>query len=829
MFCNTIDDTNVNNGVYHAWALSAQALAIWTMSRLVNRKDVWGGYRPQSEWGTHYRASNGSVATLGKLTTRPSKNQRGTHFLDESLLTRHFRATDRTDLIGVHTTSPENTSKWGAIEIDRHGDSPTAEMTLDAAMGWYDRLVPAGFSPLLLDSDGQGGYHLIVLFSDPAPTPTVFAFLAAFVCDHERYGFLRPPELFPKQPKIDDNNRYGNWLRLPGLHHSRPHYSKVWNGSTWLEGDVAIQFILALRGDDPHLIPEDDPNNSHQRISVYLRRLPHLSAGQGRHRVAYTFSAFLVRDMALDDEQAMHWLDEWDCGNTPPLGREELKKQLGCAHQYGKHPYGSRLHAPTAENKLEPNELPDDPHRLARVYVEAHCMSGSQLTLRYWRDQWYRWQGGAYQVTSDRELRAHLTQSAKAELNRINFLASKAPIEDAKRPHVGKVTQRLVGDVVNALASLTILPSTLEPPVLLCDDAPIAALEALPFRNGILVLRTGDLYPHCPDLFALNALAYDFVPEAPEPTEWFGFLKQLWPDDDGNISTLQEWAGYLLTPDTSQQKILMIIGPKRSGKGVLARVIRRLVGSANVAGPTFAGLATNFGLWPLIGKTVAIVSDARLSGRTDQAIVVERLLSISGEDALTIDRKNLPPITTTLTTRFIICSNELPKLGDASNALSSRMLLLRLTRSWLGQEDPGLTDRLLDGLPGVVNWAIEGRKRLHARGHFKQPAASASMIQDFENLSSPVQAFVRDRCIIDPRHEVRKTDLFLAWRNWCLGRGHDHVGTEASFGRDLNAVVPTLNTRQFRKDGDRIRAYTGICLKPSLPTQFPGSQGASTQ
>ena len=35
----------------------------------------------------------------------------------------------------------------------------------------------------------------------------------------------------------------------------------------------------------------------------------------------------------------------------------------------------------------------------------------------------------------------------------------------------------------------------------------------------------------------------------------------------------------------------------------------------------------NFGLQPLLGKAVAMIQDARLSGRTDAAVVAERLLS----------------------------------------------------------------------------------------------------------------------------------------------------------------------------------------------------------
>ena len=287
------------------------------------------------------------------------------------------------------------------------------------------------------------------------------------------------------------------------------------------------------------------------------------------------------------------------------------------------------------------------------------------------------------------------------------------------------------------------------------------------------------------------------------------FLAALWPDDPEAIAALQDWFGYVLTHDTRQQKVLLVVGPKRSGKGTIARVMRGLLGVENTAGPTLAGIGTNFGLWPLIGKPLAIISDARLSGRTDAAIVTERLLSISGEDAITIDRKNLAPLTLKLPTRFVILTNELPRLTDASGALASRMIVLRLTRSWYGQEDHGLTDKLLGELPAILNWAIEGWLRLRQRGRFIQPSSGQKLIEELEDLASPIGAFLREECVIGPEREVFVRDLFDRWKIWCERMGRKDAGTAPNFGRDLRAAVPTLDCRQHRTEGDAC-GYTSV-------------------
>jgi hypothetical protein len=42
------------------------------------------------------------------------------------------------------------------------------------------------------------------------------------------------------------------------------------------------------------------------------------------------------------------------------------------------------------------------------------------------------------------------------------------------------------------------------------------------------------------------------------------------------------------------------------------------------------------------------------------------------------------------------------------SAIAARFLVLTLAKRWLGQEDPSLTDQLLEELPGILLWALQG-------------------------------------------------------------------------------------------------------------------------
>ena len=342
------------------------------------------------------------------------------------------------------------------------------------------------------------------------------------------------------------------------------------------------------------------------------------------------------------------------------------------------------------------------------------------------------------------------------------------------------------------------------------DDRP-PALEILPCRSANLHIPTGRVLAPTPALFTINALDFDYNPDAAPPERWFEFLEQLWGDDRASVELLQEWMGYCLTADTSQQKMLLIVGPRRSGKGTLARVL--LVGAGNVVGPTTGSLAGNFGLQPLIDKSVAIVSDARFTSE-NMATVVERLLCISGEDTLTIDRKYMQYVSVKLPTRFTFFTNKLPRLNDTSTALAGRFLLLRLSNSFYGQEDPTLTDQLLAELPGILLWSIEGWKRLRRRCRFVQPASADGAIRDLEDLASPVSAFVRDRCVVGPGHRALIDDLYADWRSWCEQDGRTVKTRKQTFGRDLTAAVPGI----VRRRGSGMASfYEGLGLKGGQP------------
>lgn len=440
----------------------------------------------------------------------------------------------------------------------------------------------------------------------------------------------------------------------------------------------------------------------------------------------------------------------------------------------------------------------------AQAYVREFCTHPDGRTLHHFAGMLLAWRDGRFAEIEDAAVRNQLQPWLHEALKCIVDKKTGEMILADFDANPGTVKQAF-----ETICNHVYLDATTPTPSWLSGKELAPADEMLPCRSKLLHLPTGREYPGTPRFFSINALDYDPDPAATMPETWFRFLDQLFDEDEASVQLLQEWMGYCLVGDTTQQKMLLMVGPRRSGKGTIGRVIARLIGTGNVCGPTTSGLASNFGLQPLIGKSLAIVSDARFSGDSIQT-VIERLLCISGEDALTIDRKHKTPVTMKLPTRFMFMTNELPRLSDASGALAGRFLILQMTKTFYGEEDKGLTDKLLDDLPGILNWAIEGWKRLRERGHFIQPPAAEDAMRELEDLSSPVGAFVRERCELIPGARMYVDAMYAAYKTYIEGEGWHTPATKPVFGRDLIAAVPGLKRRRHKVLG---YFYEGIALK----------------
>lgn len=373
----------------------------------------------------------------------------------------------------------------------------------------------------------------------------------------------------------------------------------------------------------------------------------------------------------------------------------------------------------------------------------------------------------------------------------------------------------IVTGVADALKAVVNLPGSVEMPSWIGKDGPGGIVA---FKNGLLDLeayqRTGKarLRPHSPKWFSTNCLPHYYDEQARCP-RWLDFLNQVFEGDQERKQALAMWFGYCLTSDTRQQKLALLVGRPRSGKGTTMAILGEILGQDNIATPSLTSMGSRFGLPPLVGKQAAIIGDGHLGRQSDAVAILERLKSIVGGDPQNIDRKGAAELANVqIMARFTISVNELPRLPDASAALRSRMLLIPFNRTFEGKEDLGLLDRLRLEVPGITNWALAGLRQLQEAGKLVQPKAGQDILDDFVRLSSPVQAFVDDCCEVGGDYIVPTSDLREAWKWWCAENGHEPGSTNTFINKLRTAVQVERVRHRSGLSRTQARFYSGIRL-----------------
>jgi|GEM_PF-5704024 len=448
-----------------------------------------------------------------------------------------------------------------------------------------------------------------------------------------------------------------------------------------------------------------------------------------------------------------------------------------------------------------------DPVRSARELVNRSFRRDGVVLLRRHGGEFWGYEGTCYEARSQEWIRSRIYPFLEA-----------AKVVGGDGPVDFQPTAAHVDNVYDALRSLedVYLSQCSAPCWIGRGPPPFSPENIVAFKNGLLDLEqwqknpTAPLMAHTPEWFSAYALPFAYQADAVCPT-WNQCLLQWFDGDEESVLALSLIVGLLLTTDTSFQKIFILLGPPRSGKGSIGRALHALLGSHNVCGPTLNSLAGEFGLAPLIGKSLAFIGDAHAGRSTDAAVVLDRLKSISGEDAVSINRKHKEAVTLRLPTRFVIALNKLIDFPDPSGAMAARLIILKTRTSFLGREDRDLDAKLEAELPGIANWALRGLAELRRRGRLLQPASSASEVTEFHRASSPIHAFVEDYCICPAPGSVDVSTLYQAWRVWCLDEGHQ-AGSKATLGSKLSSAYPDVAIVRPR-DGDvRGRRYAGISL-----------------
>jgi P4 family phage/plasmid primase-like protien len=482
--------------------------------------------------------------------------------------------------------------------------------------------------------------------------------------------------------------------------------------------------------------------------------------------------------------------------------------------------------APATKLDLSPEEADDDPHRLAKVFLDGYS---TYQKIIYWRGEYWCWDK-YYRLIFNLDIQSEVTKAIKAEFNRINIesqieTAFKSSQDEKEKPKAKKVTRKLVSDVANALNSIILLNGAVDQqtwidgthrPNCVTVENCILDLDAFVGRRDDWNLD------HTPNWFSPIYLPYKIDTTCKECASplWDRFMDRALEGDQQRIMTLQEWMGYCLTHDTSLQRFIMLEGEGGGGKSTFCAALIAVLGRQNVAHIPLERFGDKFTLSTTLGKLANIAAEC---GELDKA-AEGTLKSFTSGDRMSFEKKNQQPFFAMPTARLILAANNRPRFADRSSGLWRRMIVVPFNAKLdgdgrtLGMDKAEFWEKSGE-LPGIFWWAVLGLHRLREQGDFTVSKISKDAIEEYRLESNPARNFLVENCQEATANRMSCSDMYTAYAVWCKNKGYHQLG-EAQFGREVYRVYPRSQKKRIGKRGDRFHVYEGVELLENEQSEF---------
>ena len=303
--------------------------------------------------------------------------------------------------------------------------------------------------------------------------------------------------------------------------------------------------------------------------------------------------------------------------------------------------------------------------------------------------------------------------------------------------------------------------------------------------NGVVDLNGITFRPGSSDDFITRSAGVMYDPLA-RCTLFEKFVYEIMDERSDEIDYLQKYFGYLLLGHNLKNVICIMVGKGANGKSVLANIIEKLLGQYCTAVPIATMIkvrneTVGDDIMSLVGCRTLISRELEKESTLNSA----KLKQLTGNDSVSARNLRAKYQKVKIKGKFLIITNEIPRITDKSNGIWRRMHVLPFTRSFDDDEaDIDLEDKLTAELPGIFNWAMEGLRRYQING-LAETKLMRKIKLDLREEVVPLEEFIATHYEVSTTERINTRTLYDHYRAWSATMATAPHFSEKAFSMEL--------------------------------------------
>jgi len=361
--------------------------------------------------------------------------------------------------------------------------------------------------------------------------------------------------------------------------------------------------------------------------------------------------------------------------------------------------------------------------------------------------------------------------------------------------------------------------------------------DDLAVGNGILNLKTFELQEFTPDKVFFNKIPINYDPTAPEPELFLDLMDKVFKGNEEQRVLMQEIFGFCLLNNYKYQSIIYLLGDGGNGKGTVIKILTYLLGNEATSSATLNQLTdhnnVDYYLAKLHGKRANICGDIGAK-KIENTENIKKLSS--NTDKISARLPYGVPFDFINNAKLIFALNKMPKKDAFTTGDKRRDVIISFNNpiSDTKYDIKGFAELIRDSgeMSGVLNWALEGLKRLERNQRFTDKRTVAQKGLEYDMKSNPMKYFVDDCIDQDPlggvipnvtvyeaynkyrkihgMPELSEQEIKNGLKYWCGQIGITVTEKRERMKKLCGFVTPEI--KSILGDSKQVRVFTGIKL-----------------